>query len=89
MLLDPALVRSAPELACLEILTGVLEATLIAIVATHPCIESQTPCACPLAPCCCADTIHNRIHELDNAILGYRAVVEAALEADRNGEMPF
>ena len=58
MLLDTALVRSAPEMASLEILAGVLEATLVALVAAHPCLESDGPCACALAPCRFADAIH-------------------------------
>ena len=89
ILIDPALVRSAPELGSLEILTGVLEVTLVALTAAHPCLESGTPCCRPLAPCCLAEATHYRIDELYNAILNYRAVVEEELESEQNGQLPF
>ena len=90
MPLHPDLVRSAPELASLETLAGVLETTLVALVAAHPCIEADFPCSASLAPCRLADVIHNRIAELDNALLDYRASVEGALEyEDDQDELPF
>ena len=90
MLLDIALFRSAPELASLEILARVLRATLAALTAAHPClVESHNARCCGLAPCRFAQTIHNGIDELNDAIIEYRAVVEAALECEQNGQLPF
>ncbi len=83
MLLDLALFRSAPELASLEILAGVLRATLAALTAAHPCLESDGPRCRSHAPCRLADSIHDGIDELDNAIIQYRSVVEAALESEQ------
>lgn len=85
MLLDIALFRSAPELASLEILARVLRATLAALTAAHPCLESDDARCCGLAPCRFAQAIHNGIDELNGAIIEYRAVVEAALESEQNG----
>ena len=89
MLLDLDLVRSAPELASLEILARVLEAALVALAAAHPCIASGCACRGSLATCHLAAAIHDRIDELDNAILHYRADVEEALCAERETPMPF
>ncbi len=89
MLLGLALVRSAPELASLEILARVLEAALVALAAAHPCIASGRPCRSALAPCHLAVTIHDRIDELDNAILNYRADVEESLSAEVDRSLPF
>ena len=89
MLLNRALLRSAPELASLEILVGVLEATLAALGAAHPCLEAECTCATSLAPCHLAAAIHNRIDELDSAIIHYRATVEDALNDERHGVLSF
>lgn len=89
MLLNPAIVQSAPEITCLEILVRVLDATLVALVACHPCLETDDPCTCPLAPCTCADALYNVLHELENAIIDYRAHVEDALDAEYAGEDYF
>ncbi len=43
MLLDPALVRSAPELTSLETLTLVLQTALVALTAAPPCLECDGP----------------------------------------------
>ncbi len=89
MLLDLALVRSAPELASLEILARVLEAALVALAAAHPCLESDRACGGSLAPCYLAAAIHDRIDELDNAIIHYRATVEESLSDESESAMPF
>lgn len=89
MLLDSALVRSAPEMASLEILALVLRASLVALTAAHPCLESDGPRCSALAPCRLAEAIHDGIDELDNAILRYRAVVEADLDREQNGHLPL
>jgi hypothetical protein len=89
MLLDPTLVRSAPELASLEILARVLEAALVALAAAHPCIESHRRCRGCLAPCHIAAAIHDRIDELDNAIIHYRVTVEETLRAETDRTLPF
>ena len=85
----PVLVRSAPELASIDILAGVLEATIVALIASHPCLEIECRCVRPLAPCTLAVAILEHIYQLDNAIIHYRAVVEVELEAERRGEPPF
>lgn len=89
MLLDLALVRSAPELASLEILASVLEAALVALAAAHPCLVSGPVCRCSLAPCHLAAAIRDRIDELDNAIINYRADVEESLSAEHESTLPF
>ena len=89
MLLDPALVRSAPEMASLEILALVLRATLVALTAAHPCLESDGSQCGALAPCRLAEAIHDGIHELDNAIIHYRAVVEDELDSERSEQLPL
>jgi hypothetical protein len=89
MTLDPTVVRSAPELAAIEILSDVLEVAIVALIASHPCLEHDRPCHCPLAPCSLADAIFNRIYELDNAIIHYRDVVERELYAEENFDPQF
>jgi hypothetical protein len=84
MLLDPALVRSAPEMASLEILALVLQASLVALTAAHPCLESDGPPYGALAPCRLAEAIHNGIDELDNAIIHYRNVAEHELDSEQS-----
>lgn len=79
ILVDLALLRSAPELASLEILSHVLEVTLVAIRAAHPCLDSGRVCHGSLAPCHLAAKLHDCIDELDNAIINYRADVEHSL----------
>ena len=39
MTLDPQILRRRPQLATVEVLTSVLETTLVAICAAHPLIE--------------------------------------------------
>lgn len=89
MLLDPALVRSAPELATLETLALVLQTALVTLTAAHPCLERDGPPCGALAPCHLARAIHDGIDELDNAINYYRAVVEDVLNDEQNGQLPF
>jgi hypothetical protein len=89
MLLDPALVRSVPELASLETLTLVLQAALVALTAAHPCLECDGPPCGAFAACHLAYAIHDRIDELDNAILNYRAAAEDVLDEEQNRQLPF
>lgn len=89
MLLEPALVRSAPELASLETLCLVLQASLVALTAAHPCIERDGPPCAAFAPCHLAHAIHDGIDELQNAILLYRAVVEEVIDEEQNRPLPF
>ncbi len=89
MLLDLDLVRSAPELASLEILARVLQAALVALGAAHPCLASDRDCPGRLAPCHLAAAIHFRIDELDNAIIHYRAHVEESLCEETHSALPF
>ena len=79
MLLHPTLLRSAPEMASLEILAAVLQATRAALATSHPCLEADPPCSAPLAPCRLADSLCYQIDVLDNAILNYQALVLAAI----------
>ena len=89
MLLDPALVRSVPELASLETLSLVLQTALVALTAAHPCLECDGPPCDAFAPCHLAHAIHDRIDELDNAILNYRAAAEDVLDEEQNRQLPF
>jgi hypothetical protein len=89
MLLDIALFRRAPELASLEILAGVLYASTAALTAVHPCLEYSGAHCRGLAPCRFAWEIHNSIGELENAILKYRGVAEAALEDEQDDPPSF
>ena len=90
ILLKPALVQSAPEMATLEALVQVLDVTLVVLAAAHPCLESDRPaCGSSLAPCHLAAAIHDHIDELDNAIIHYRATVEDALNAERDSSPLF
>lgn len=89
ILLDAPLVRSAPELASLETLVLVLRASLVALTAAHPCLESDRMRCGALAPCRLARAIHNLIDPLDDAILDYRAAVEDELHAEQQGDPPL
>ncbi len=91
--LDPVLVASLPETAVLDILAATLETAIIALLAAHPRLQRDDHppgwCATEPAACCLADAIIELVYQLDNAIIHYRDVVEAELDAESRLMPPF
>lgn len=76
---NPQLVAAAPELAILDLVADAIETSIIAILAQYPCLADCQPRSCcdTTRHCRLAETITDRLYELDNAIIHYRNVVEA------------
>jgi hypothetical protein len=90
--LDPSFVASAPEIAVLEMLGDVCETAIISLIAAHPCLEgdhSQQSCSRDArSPCCLANSIIDLLADLDDAMIDYRDVVEAELDAELRHQDP-
>lgn len=84
--LHPELVAAAPELAILDLLTDAIETSIIAMLAQYSCLADCQPrwCCTTTRHCRLADTIFDRLYELDNAIIHYRNVVEADVLGDHH-----
>lgn len=95
VLLEPALIAAAPELAVLDIISDVLETCTFALFAAHPILEAgEHPaswCSSEVKACCLADRIIDRLNELDNAIIDYGEFVREELEEDKARQhlLPF
>lgn len=88
--MNPELVAAAPELAILDLLTDAIETSIIAMRAQYPCLaDCQSRWCCTTTEhCSLAETIIDRLYELNNAIIHYRNVVEADLVYE-NDEIGF
>ena len=83
---SPELVAAAPELAILDLLTDAIDTSIIALLAQYACLADDDPrwCCTTTMHCRLAETVIDRLYELNNAIIHYRNVVEADVFSDHH-----